>query len=101
MSTNSKLLSVLLLLIIVFASESASAQSGIYVGGHFRRERNHTIADLKASGFTYVILFNVTVEANGDLTTDGQTICSNGSYVFGSTNPNYIADVTALKTGVA
>lgn len=100
MKINSKLLAVLLLLIIVFVNEQVLAQSGIYVGGHFRRERNHTIADLKASGFTYVILFNVTVEANGDLTTDGQTICSNGSYVFGSTNPNYIADVTALKTGV-
>jgi hypothetical protein len=75
------------------------AQSGIYVGGHFRRERTHTVNDLKASGFTYVILFNINVEANGDLTTDGQTICSNGSYVFGSTNPNYVADVTALKNG--
>ena len=75
------------------------AQSGIYVGGHFRRERNHTITDLKASGFTYVILFGITVEPNGDLTTDGQTICSNGNYVFGATNPNYVADVTSLKIG--
>lgn len=96
MKMNSKLLCVILLLI----NEYVSAQSGIYVGGHFRRERNHTITDLKASGFTYVILFDVTVQANGDLTTDGQTICSNGTYVFGSTNPNYVADVTSLKTGV-
>ena len=100
MKINFKLLTVLLFLIIVFVDEQVAAQSGIYVGGHFRRERNHTIADLKASGFTYVILFDVTVQANGDLTTDGQTICSNGSYVFGATNPNYIADVNALKTGV-
>jgi hypothetical protein len=96
MKLYSRFFAVILLLI----SGSVFAQSGIYVGGHFRRERNHTITDLKASGFTYVILFNVTVEANGDLTTDGQTICSNGTYVFGSTNPNYVADVTALKTGV-
>jgi hypothetical protein len=100
MKIYSKFLSILLLLTVLFLAETVSAQSGIYVGGHFRRERNHTIADLKASGFTYVILFNITVEANGDLTTDGQTICSNGTYVFGSTNPNYIADVNALKTGV-
>jgi hypothetical protein len=46
-----------------------------------------------------VILFNIQVEPNGDLTTDGQQICSNGVYTFGSTNPNYISDVTALKTG--
>ncbi|MBC7485255.1 MAG: RICIN domain-containing protein [Cytophagaceae bacterium] len=75
------------------------AQSGIYVGGHFRRERNHTINDLKASGFTYVILFNVNVEANGDLTVDGETICNNGTYVFGTTSPNYAGDVAALKQG--
>jgi hypothetical protein len=97
MKIKSKLLAVLLLIVLV--NEPVFAQSGIYVGGHFRRERNHTIADLKASGFTYVILFDITVAANGDLTTDGQTICSNGTYVFGSTNPNYIADVTSLKTG--
>lgn len=100
MKINFKPLCALLLLIMLSISEHVSAQSGIYVGGHFRRERNHTITDLKASGFTYVILFDVTVQPNGDLTTDGQTICSNGTYVFGSTNPNYIADVNALKTGV-
>jgi len=99
MKINFKPLFVMLLFILS-VNEYVFAQSGIYVGGHFRRERNHTIADLKASGFTYVILFDVTVQANGDLTTDGQTICTNGSYVFGSTNPNYISDVTALKTGV-
>ena len=75
------------------------AQSGIYVGGHFRRERSHTITDLKASGFKYVILFNINVETNGDLTTDGEMICTNGNYVFGNVEPNYVSDVTALKTG--
>lgn len=77
------------------------AQSGIYVGGHFRRERTHTINDLKASGFTYVILFNIQVEANGDLSTDGETICSNGTYVFGNTSPNYASDVASLETGIS
>lgn len=87
------------LLLVGPAIPTAEAQSGIYVGGHFRRERSHTIADLKASGFTYVILFGITVELSGDLTTDGETICSNGTYVFGKTSPNYVADVQALKTG--
>ncbi|HYG37233.1 MAG TPA: RICIN domain-containing protein [Cytophagales bacterium] len=89
-----------LMLIFLCAGEQVLAQSGIYVGGHFRRERNHTINDLKASGFTYVILFNINVEPNGDLTTDGQQVCSNGVYTFGSTNPNYVADVNSLKTGI-
>ena len=92
----------LFLAIAVFTTvgDWVMAQSGIYVGGHFRRERNHTITDLKASGFTYVILFNINVEPNGDLTTDGEKICSNGSYVFGNTQPNYVSDVTSLKTGI-
>ena len=77
---------------------AAAAQStGIYVGGHIRRERPATISTLKHSGFTYVILFNVNVEPDGTLTTDGETICRDGEYVFADTQPNYVADVTSLK----
>ncbi|MBR2249248.1 MAG: hypothetical protein IJ844_01870, partial [Prevotella sp.] len=56
--------------------------SGVYVGGHIRRERPNTIKTLKESGFTYVILFNVDVQEDGTLKTDGETICENGEYVF-------------------
>lgn len=76
------------------------AQSSIYVGGHIRRERGITINALKNSGFTNVILFNINVEPNGDLKTDGETICSNGVYVFGNTSPDYVSDIAALKSGV-
>ena len=77
------------------------AQSGIYVGGHFRRDSTVTVPTLKNSGFTYVILFNVTVEENGDLTMDKALLCSNGEYTFASRHPNYVADVTALRTGMS
>jgi hypothetical protein len=80
-------------------SDFLIAQSGIYVGGHFRRERPATIDILKASGFTYAILFNIHVEPNGDLKMDGDLMCSNGSYVFGAKHPYYVADVNSLKTG--
>ena len=75
------------------------AESGVYVGGHIRRERPGTIDKLKKSGFTYVILFNVHVEANGTLTTDGETICENGEYVFHRIQPHYVNDVASLKQG--
>ncbi len=94
---------LLILITLVFEPYHSTAQSGtagIYVGGHFRRERPGTITQLKASGFSYVILFNISVEANGDLTTDGETICKNGAYVFGNTQPYYVSDVTSLKQGV-
>ncbi len=100
MTPQRRFSSIIFTLLFLFSTAaSLFAQSGIYVGGHFRRERNHTITDLKASGFTYVILFNVNVETNGNLTVDGETICSNGTYVFGNTSPNYVADVTSLKQG--
>jgi len=92
-----KFLSAFFLLTITL---SLCAQSGIYVGGHFRRDRTVTVPTLKASGFTYVILFNIQVESNGDLTTDGETICKNGEYVFATTQPNYVKDVTSLRQGM-
>lgn len=92
-----KSVSTVMLLFLTFLT---FAQSGIYVGGHFRRDRTVTVPTLKASGFTYVILFNVKVEANGDLTTDGETICRDGVYVFGNTQPHYVEDVLALRQGM-
>ena len=72
--------------------------TGVYVGGHIRRERPKTVETLKKSGFTYVILFNVSVETDGTLTTDGETICKDGQYVFANQQPYYVEDVKALKT---
>ena len=72
--------------------------SGVYVGGHIRRERPGTITKLKESGFTYAILFNVHVDPDGTLKTDGETICKDGVYVFANTQPHYVEDVRALKT---
>ena len=72
--------------------------SGVYAGGHIRNARPNTITNLRNSGFTYVLLFNVTVEPDGTLTTDGETICKNGEYVFQNTQPYYQQDIKKLKT---
>ena len=95
----------LLTLLTLFLALDAFGQIGssIYVGGHIRRARPSTITKLRDSGFNNVILFNVNVEENGDLTTDvggeaGGTICSNGEYVFGTVQPYYVNDVKLLKT---
>ncbi|WP_155808866.1 hypothetical protein [Xylanibacter brevis] len=92
----SKLIATLLITLL-WAADMA-AQSGIYVGGHIRRERPNTVTKLKNSGFTYAILFNVNVETDGTLTTDGETICKDGVYVFANQQPHYVEDVEALKT---
>lgn len=92
---------VFLLLGIFLSFADAFAQkivSGVYVGGHIRRERPGTITKLRNSGFTYALLFNVHVDADGTLKTDGETICKDGVYVFQNTQPNYQQDVKNLKT---
>ena len=72
--------------------------SGVYIGGHIRRERPKTITQLRESGFTTALLFNVHVDTDGTLMTDGETICKNGEYVFHNTQPNYQQDIKDLKT---
>ena len=93
---------LLILLFVLLPAQEAHAQdktvSGVYVGGHIRRERPGTITKLKESGFTYAILFNVHVDPDGTLKTDGETICKDGKYVFQQTQPHYVEDVRVLKT---
>lgn len=88
---------VLVLLSLSLDALSQKAVSGVYVGGHIRRERPGTITTLRNSGFTYALLFNVHVDADGTLMTDGETICKNGQYVFANTQPYYQQDVANLK----
>ena len=91
---------ILLFFCTVLALADTFAQrevSGIYAGGHIRRGRPDTITKLRNSGFTYLILFNVNVEADGTLTTDGETICKDGVYIFNQTQPHYQEDIANLK----
>ena len=85
------------------------AQSAIYACGHMRRNRSQAITNLRNSGYTTAILFNVNVEEDGSLTTDfnwsnqqaaeaGGIMCQDGEYVFGKYQPNYIKDITNLLT---
>lgn len=99
-----KKINLLLLSIIALWQLSVSAEikiknvSGVYIGGHIRRERPNTIKKLRESGFTTALLFNVHVDTDGTLMTDGETICKNGEYVFHNTQPYYQQDIKDLKT---
>ena len=99
-----KRISLIFLSIFALGQMNAEAQteiktvSGVYVGGHIRRERPQTITNLKYSGFTYALLFNVHVDPDGTLKTDGETICKDGRYVFSETQPHYQQDIKDLKT---
>lgn len=84
--------------ICLSAQPEIKTVSGVYVGGHIRRERPKTITNLRNSGFTYALLFNVHVDPDGTLKTDGETICQDGKYVFQKPQPNYQQDIKDLKT---
>ncbi len=83
---------LLLIIVLCCICTGILADSGIYICGHFRRDRTKTVTALKASGFTFGILFNVHVEADGTLITDGEVICKNGEYVFDKIIPGYASD---------
>lgn len=83
----------IMLSLLVAGAADLYAQSAIYACGHIRRTRETAIPNLKNSGYTTAILFNVNVEKDGSLTTDyswdsqtpaeaGGIICQNGEYVF-------------------
>lgn len=83
----------IMLSLLVAGAADLYAQSAIYACGHIRRTRETAITNLKNSGYTTAILFNVNVEKDGSLTTDfswdtqtaaeaGGIICQNGEYVF-------------------
>ena len=97
MNTLKQTLFLLLILVFSGVSKTIAQSTGVYVGGHIRRERPGTIEKLRNSGFTYIILFNINVEPDGTLTTDGETVCKDGKYVFGNTQPNYVSDINKLK----
>ena len=101
-----KRISLILLSFFALGQINAEAQteiktvSGVYVGGHIRRERPQTITNLKYSGFTYALLFNVHVDPDGTLKTDGETICKDGRYVFSETQPHYQKDLKTAPTSI-
>lgn len=97
MNTLKQTLFLLLILVFSGVSKTIAQSTGVYVGGHIRRERPGTIEKLRNSGFTYIILFNINVEPDGTLTTDGETVCKDGKYVFGNTQPNYVSDIKKLR----
>ena len=64
-----RMISRMVLGIMMLGNTTGYAQqnevSGVYIGGHIRRERPGTIATLRNSGFTYALLFNVHVDKGG------------------------------------
>ena len=87
--------SLLLAALLCLVSFHASADSAIYGGGPFYHGGQPVMDDLRASGFTTVILFGVHVQTDGDLHFNNDPIISNGTYIG---DPGWPARLATLKT---
>mgnify|MGYP006188411517 FL=1 len=84
----------------LFMATTAWAQSGVYAGGPVYLNRAASINELKNSGFTYVVVWTIHIDQNGNFNFNGEfPLVSNGSYIGGSTHPNFAGDIAALKQG--
>jgi hypothetical protein len=63
------------------AAPAAAGRSAIYGGGPFYDGGQAVLDDVRASGFTTVILWSIHVHANGDLYYNDTLIVSGGQYV--------------------
>lgn len=78
----------------------ARADSAIYGGGPFYSGGTTVIDDLRASGFTTVMLWSVHVQSNGDLYLNDKLIVSNGGYVGDSGWPSRLTRLRTAPTSV-
>ncbi|BDI34313.1 hypothetical protein CCAX7_63640 [Capsulimonas corticalis] len=79
---------------------ASAATSGVFGGGPFYNNATNNINEIKNSGFKEVIVWNIQVHSNGDLNFNGEfPLCSNGSYVGGSTHPDFAGNMASLKQG--
>lgn len=77
-----------------------ASDSGIYGGGPFYKSAAANITEIKNSGFTEAIVWNIAVNTSGDLNFNYEfLLCSGGAYVGSSTHADFPANMAALKQG--
>ena len=77
-----------------------ATDSGVYGGGVFYKNAAANITEIKNSGFTEAIVWNIAVNDSGDLNFNYEfLLCSNGAYVGNSTHADFPANMAALKQG--
>jgi hypothetical protein len=80
--------------------QSAQARSAVFGGGPFYSGGTAVMNDLRASGFTTIMLWSIHVNSNGDLVMNDKLVASNGSYVGASTWPGQLATLKQAPTSI-
>ena len=89
---------------VALASSSAAfgqtGYTGIFGGGPLYINATNNINEIKNSGFTEVIVWNIEVKTNGDLNFNGEfPLVSNGVYIGAQTHPDFAGNMAVLKQG--
>ena len=82
------------------AALGQTGYTGIFGGGPLYINATNNINEIKNSGFTEVIVWNIEVKTNGDLNFNGEfPLVSNGVYIGGQTHPDFAGNMAVLKQG--
>ena len=82
------------------AAFGQTGYTGIFGGGPLYINSTNNINEIKNSGFTEVIVWNIEVKPNGDLNFNGEfPLVSNGVYIGGATHPDFAGNMAVLKQG--
>jgi hypothetical protein len=80
-------------------STTLHAQSGVYGGGPIYKNRSYSINELRNSGFTYVVVWTIHIDASGNFNFNAEfPLVQNGSYIGASSYPNFANDIALLKS---
>ena len=90
---------ILLLIIALMSHNAGMAQSGIYAGGPVYKNRSYSINELRNSGYTYVVVWTIHIDASGNFNINAEfPLVQKGAYVGASTYPNFSDDIARLKS---
>lgn len=90
---------IFLLLLALLGHSTLHAQSGIYAGGPVYKNRSYSINELRNSGYTYVVVWTIHIDASGNFNFNAEfPLVQNGAYVGASTYPNFANDIALLKS---
>lgn len=82
------------------SAAATTTESVIYGGGPFYSGGTAAMDEMRASGYTTVMLWTIHVNPNGDLVYNDQLLVSNGAYVGSSQWPNQLATLKQAPTSV-
>lgn len=83
-----------------FPLSSVTSTSSLFGGGPFYINATNNISEIKSSGFTEVVVWNIEVKTNGDLNFNGEfPLVSGGAYIGNQTHADFASNMALLKTG--